>query len=615
MSQYETHRLAELEWSQHNAQLQFESSVITRTLETRRFSAAEQHWTQERDIYEPEVLGQDHHSIPISSTYQAATENEQTNEEREVEQMLVDTEDSDKPALPTGAQTSVYGTSPAILRSINDLQNIRNDFLFQKSQFPSYRLGYLITLAQVNGVVVDRSITKPVKADYANALIQWWSDVSTRVEIKVPSPYHEPVVDLSKPVSPSNAIMNKGILKEIWFDMANTIIPSWMTRAPRNLGSVNQGYVKADQWRTACTVNCVISLIRLWGHAEASQREKNMLDNYLALVIALHLVECMESFGPVHGWWSFPFERYIGVMQKTNTNNKLRDMELTFFLSFCRGSNLKALIFESSLRDGLRDAVDHFKTLFEKYFGSNFHGTLLNDLQTLSAAEILDEGTYDSSALRPLSKEHESATPQYCTEDDHTTLGAIPISPMVQQRDRITFRGISFTTGKKSIGDSMILYKSDREAEAHAGKIDGIFVHSRAGTCKKITDYFMLVKPFRPLTPLEATFDIYRQYPLLGVRLYHDEFLTESVIIKGSDIVSHFASFLSLDRAWQRKNSDIEGIRPQLAPNDQSIKPKSRPHQSLAYKDCDSLPERGMLLTNKELKWCLGMPFTHNLRQ
>ena len=37
----------------------------------------------------------------------------------------------------------------------------------------------------------------------------------------------------------------------------------------------------------------------------------------------LHLVECLRDFGPVHSWWSFPFERYNGVLQRIKTNRKL----------------------------------------------------------------------------------------------------------------------------------------------------------------------------------------------------------------------------------------------------------------------------------------------------
>ena len=39
--------------------------------------------------------------------------------------------------------------------------------------------------------------------------------------------------------------------------------------------------------------------------------------------IALYLGEFLLRFGPVHGWWMFPFERLIGLLQKVNTNKKI----------------------------------------------------------------------------------------------------------------------------------------------------------------------------------------------------------------------------------------------------------------------------------------------------
>ncbi|KAH7917511.1 hypothetical protein BV22DRAFT_986006, partial [Leucogyrophana mollusca] len=137
-------------------------------------------------------------------------------------------------------------------------------------------------------------------------------------------------------------------------DMSRTLIPSWMSRAPRNLGSAGHGKLKADHWRTVCGVHMIITLVRLWGSQNSTPENKDLLDNFLALVIAvrwstmrstsedhaeivessfnyyltslvrlfgkhllrpshhlsLHLANCIRLFGPVHGWWSFPFERY-----------------------------------------------------------------------------------------------------------------------------------------------------------------------------------------------------------------------------------------------------------------------------------------------------------------
>lgn len=145
-----------------------------------------------------------------------------------------------------------------------------------------------------------------------------------------------------------------------------TTLPSWLAHVPHNLGSAGHGKLTADQWRTTCCVHLVITLCRLWGTLSAS-RQREMLDNFLALVttvrwatmrsvsenhittvnsmlleyltgivklygehalipshhLSLHLPECLHSFGPVHSWWAFPFERYNGILRGKNMNNKL----------------------------------------------------------------------------------------------------------------------------------------------------------------------------------------------------------------------------------------------------------------------------------------------------
>jgi hypothetical protein len=38
---------------------------------------------------------------------------------------------------------------------------------------------------------------------------------------------------------------------------------------------------------------------------------------------SFHLYDFLLLFGPVASWWSFPFERLIGVLQKIKTNDKI----------------------------------------------------------------------------------------------------------------------------------------------------------------------------------------------------------------------------------------------------------------------------------------------------
>jgi Domain of unknown function (DUF4218) len=152
-------------------------------------------------------------------------------------------------------------------------------------------------------------------------------------------------------------------------DIENMITPSWLTSVPTNLGEPSHGKLKADQWRTLGTTYLPVSLIRLWGQLEdgddkRSQQCKRLLEVTLDLIsavviassrttsqekanlylhhtqnylkglrelfpqyrflpnqhMALHLAEYLQLYGPVHSWWTFPFERLIGMLQRIPNN-------------------------------------------------------------------------------------------------------------------------------------------------------------------------------------------------------------------------------------------------------------------------------------------------------
>ena len=149
------------------------------------------------------------------------------------------------------------------------------------------------------------------------------------------------------------------------------ITPSWLTCLPTNLGQSSHGKLKADQWRTLGTIYLPVSLVRIWHRSsEADERlarckqlllvtlslisaiaiacrrttspldaelylryMKAYLDGLRGLIpdyqfrpnhhMALHLPEYLILFGPVHGWWTFPFERLIGLIQRLPNNFKM----------------------------------------------------------------------------------------------------------------------------------------------------------------------------------------------------------------------------------------------------------------------------------------------------
>jgi hypothetical protein len=152
-------------------------------------------------------------------------------------------------------------------------------------------------------------------------------------------------------------------------DIANTIRPRWHATPPANLGQVSHGKLKADEWRSCFEFDIPVSLLRIETRRNASQTdeyraklvhstlvlaiairwatshrvsakhieqyEKNMKDYLKTLkelrpsqrfrpnhVNALLVGKYLRLYGPVRGWWMFPFERVIGDLQRSSTNNK-----------------------------------------------------------------------------------------------------------------------------------------------------------------------------------------------------------------------------------------------------------------------------------------------------
>lgn len=149
-------------------------------------------------------------------------------------------------------------------------------------------------------------------------------------------------------------------------DMKRTQVPSWISRPPIDWGQARRGKLSANNWEVICTIHLVFTLIRLWGVAAATDRQRDMLKNYIDLIqavriltmksiasvnieayshyiyqhlvdykrlypnakinsihhAALHADEKLEEFGPIPSRNAGHYERSIYMMQELNTNNK-----------------------------------------------------------------------------------------------------------------------------------------------------------------------------------------------------------------------------------------------------------------------------------------------------
>ncbi|KAG1887884.1 hypothetical protein F4604DRAFT_1877572 [Suillus subluteus] len=434
-----------------------------------------------------------------------------------------------------------------------------------KSSLMHLRRGYIVSLATADNVAPAVMIAKDPhhgdkannsKSLYVDALIEWY-EINPGAKIRCPKVFPSPTIDLSTAwgKKAKRIILHKGILQEVWLDMAKTRIPSWLNCAPANFGSASHGKTKADQWRTVCLIN--LTTIQLFGLGAVKTNNNHATQ---------HLAECLRSFGPVHAWWAFPFEWFNGMIQKTGTNRQLSgQVELSFMKSFCRGSNLRALL----LRDELPEAIQDYQSIAQEYFGTDFRGTLHHNLQAMARSAdrffpVLGKGkiiTLPASQYASLISRLNQTSDTICYQPYNQPLeGAhcVHVEPRAETRRVIKLNGDNFTPAWRHVGNSQILLcATPLELEgslAHATQIQKILVHSCPGLGRSsISETFFVVRLYRELDAAQIPLDPYRIFHALIAQLCIDDLEPEELIVSSTDIISHFTSC----------SIEIEGLKEQ----------------------------------------------------
>ncbi|CDO77460.1 hypothetical protein BN946_scf184881.g3 [Trametes cinnabarina] len=467
-----------------------------------------------------------------------------------------------------------------------------------KAAFQKIRKGYVVAVAELNGVmpIPANLLTKQA---YVAGLLDWAKEHLDRIHL--PPVLDVDVLDFHLAQEGNDIskfrVIDRETLQRIREDIASMVLPSWMERPPRNFGSPTHGKLKADQWRTACTVSLVITLCRLWGSSEASERQRLLLDNFIHLVsavdlatrrrtdpnriarfdahmvqylstlrslfnhnfvpnhhLSLHLYECLLLFGPVHAWWAFPFERYNGILQRLNVNNKTRDMPLTFMSYFYIGANVRSLMTTTDWPD-----TPEYKSMmstFENAFVTVSKGTPMTNFIPFSAADNDGEElpAYDERKATALPRDLYDALLALLASrgsafaSTHASSGSRnPIlSEMVNNLRCVCCGNMTFATSKAARRDSFVLFtdplRPPTNSFPRAGQIRQIFLHDRLEQGKRVTEPFVAMDEFLPLTGDDLVHDPYRRYPDLATRLFIATPEPRPCVIRLQDIHCHFAA-------------------------------------------------------------------------
>ena len=325
--------------------------------------------------------------------------------------------------------------------------------------------------------------------------------------------------------SDGNPMLSTKDLKEIQDDIQNTIRPTWQTGPPANFGSPAHGKLKADQWRTCIEFDLPVSLVKLWDDADQREipedlrrRRKKLIESTMHLSTAirwavshrtseqhaqeykrhmtaylksvrelcpnddlhpvhhnaLHIPDFLRRFGPMHGWWMFPFERLIGILQKVKTNFKMGEaihfvrnsieltvplgqLEKTIMNTFCAASELKVFLQRPGCPEALRECVP----ILADCFPDLQKGTFNHDIQTLAEENNLQDHRSKKVKLE---------------QDVRDALAKVPgglESPKeeVRERSRLEIKGRKFAAAHATYRNSIVFFQQSGASELIPGLI------------------------------------------------------------------------------------------------------------------------------------------------
>ncbi|PPQ82487.1 hypothetical protein CVT26_012890, partial [Gymnopilus dilepis] len=426
--------------------------------------------------------------------------------------------------------------------------------------------------------ILPENRTAPLKQEYCESILAWREEQVEHREAGAQSS------------TPCGHVLRADEMAEIWSDIEKLLTPTWMTSVPSKLGQPHHGKLKADQWRVLGTTHLTASLIRLWAtgpmNDERSRRcydilhvtqslvsavilatshsmTKAIADAYLRHMsdylegirrlfpdyqlvpnhhLALHIHQYLLLFGPVHSWWTFPFERLIGTLQRTPQNGRLGEafsgflrryrsnilageVEGTMARAYGRRGKIATLLSKAGCPEVIQQSRPFFETLLSLQLRDDLRTTIRGDFH-IQPECILDAS---SSAYRPIARILPTEFQFACTRAhiDVPSRGILP--------SRLTIGSLNYAISSKHPGNSCIMVSGIGSCDAVPAQLAYI-VQFRSGvgnekTCLGIRRY----------QEAGLAHDPYLAFPVLRARIWAARF-HDLEIIEPLQVACHFAS-------------------------------------------------------------------------
>ena len=210
------------------------------------------------------------------------------------------------------------------------------------------------------------------------------------------------------------------------------------------------------------------------------------------------------------------------------------ELEKTLFERMCMMQRLKSHV---SSCERLQSRIEPFAHQLVNFLNPSVRGTLAESLTCLDTRrEALkgEECWLEASVMKHL----EAHLIRVGKESQLVDPGQSSMThARARQYNKFSHRSAIFSPSTFSIRDSYVAVGKGVSEGWHAGKIKQIFTHS----VLQPSEVYFVIQKFKELSPQMASRDPYRQFPLVGGRLYHPELEEELEIVTSQEIIAHFA--------------------------------------------------------------------------
>ncbi|VDB92147.1 unnamed protein product [Peniophora sp. CBMAI 1063] len=379
------------------------------------------------------------------------------------------------------------------------------------------------------------------------------------------------------------------IVEEVWGDQGRTRLPTFVTHLPSDWGTAGRGKLSAAQWTVLLCVHLVITLVRLWGGLDLTDRRRQLLDHTMKLVdiillvfrktisladvdsyemlmreylidkkrlykdvtikpsdhVAMHYGDVLRNFGPTRSHDGSFYERFIRRLHSFKINLKPGEQESTYMDSAVRHANLRAMLLDED------DALQRFSHFLDEHRLQERwdpRGTKLGSLLFASRTKETWEGALylpDDITTSLLTESHHQLATDFIRHAGFPT-ASNPLPRIVHTLPKFSAGGVAYCTEDCSSRDSVIAYTTSAGRRS-AGVIKSIILLDRPSDPHPPShllsqpSLLLVIRPYKPLSGLEQDIDErFRRYPNAGF-CCRPESVAEQVL-GATQLISHVAT-------------------------------------------------------------------------